>query len=59
MATYLARQCPRCNGYLGVILREPGRNVLVRCEWALPHYEGKVSALYEVLGNIEYLQPFV
>ena len=26
MATYLARPCPRCNGYLGIVLREPGRN---------------------------------
>ena len=30
MATYLARQCPQCNGYLGIVLREPGRNVPVR-----------------------------
>ena len=27
MARYLARSCPRCNGYLGIMLREPGRNV--------------------------------
>ena len=27
MARYLARSCPRCNGYLGIVLREPGRNV--------------------------------
>ena len=27
MEKYLARSCPRCNGYLGVVLREPGRNV--------------------------------
>ena len=27
MAKYLARNCPRCNGYLGIVLREPGRNV--------------------------------
>ncbi len=26
MARYLARACPRCNGYVGIILREPGRN---------------------------------
>ena len=30
MATYLARPCPRCNGYLGIVLREPGRNTPVR-----------------------------
>ena len=30
MATYLARPCPRCNGYLGIVLREPGRNMPVR-----------------------------
>ena len=30
MATYVARPCPRCNGYLGIVLREPGRNVPVR-----------------------------
>jgi hypothetical protein len=23
MAKYLCRSCPRCNGYLGVVLREP------------------------------------
>jgi len=27
MARYLARSCPRRNGYLGIVLREPGRNV--------------------------------
>ena len=27
MAKYLCRSCPRCNGYLGILLREPGRNV--------------------------------
>jgi len=26
MARYLAHNCPRCNGYFGIILREPGRN---------------------------------
>ena len=30
MATYLARACPRCNGYLGIVLREPGRNTPLR-----------------------------
>jgi C4-type Zn-finger protein len=30
MATYLTRPCPRCNGYLGIVLREPGRNTPVR-----------------------------
>ena len=27
MARYLARACPRCNGYVGIIMREAGRNV--------------------------------
>jgi hypothetical protein len=27
MARYLARACPRCNGYVGIIIREPGRNM--------------------------------
>jgi C4-type Zn-finger protein len=27
MARYLARACPRCNGYVGITMREPGRNV--------------------------------
>jgi hypothetical protein len=27
MARYLARACPRCNGYVGITIREPGRNV--------------------------------
>ena len=26
MARYLARACPRCNGYVGIIIREQGRN---------------------------------
>jgi hypothetical protein len=26
MTKYLARSCPRCRGYLGIILREPSRN---------------------------------
>jgi hypothetical protein len=30
MATYLARPCPRCKGYLGIVLREPGRDTPVR-----------------------------
>ena len=30
MARYLARACPRCNGYVGIIIREPGRNVPVQ-----------------------------
>ena len=30
MAAYLARSCPKCNGYLGIVLREPGRNTPVR-----------------------------
>jgi hypothetical protein len=27
MARYLARACPHCNGYVGITIREPGRNV--------------------------------
>jgi hypothetical protein len=30
MATYLTLPCPRCNGYLGIVLREPGRNTPLR-----------------------------
>jgi hypothetical protein len=30
MARYLARSCPRCRGYLGIVLREPGRNTPLR-----------------------------
>ena len=30
MAKYLARAWPRCNGYLGVVLREPERNTGLR-----------------------------
>jgi hypothetical protein len=26
MAKYLRRSCPRCNGYVGIALGEPGRN---------------------------------
>jgi hypothetical protein len=27
MARYLARACPRCIGYVGIVIRQPGRNV--------------------------------
>jgi hypothetical protein len=27
MARHLARACPRCNGYVGIVIHEPGRNV--------------------------------
>ena len=27
MAKYLARSCPRCNCYVGIVMRDPGRNV--------------------------------
>src|SRR5882724_1107578 len=27
MAKYFARNCPRCAGYLGIVLRELGRNI--------------------------------
>lgn len=30
MAKYLTRSCPRCNGYLGIVLRQPARNTLVQ-----------------------------
>ena len=30
MARYLRRSCPRCNGYLGIVLREPARNMPVQ-----------------------------
>ena len=30
MARYLARACPRCNGFVGIVIREPGRNVPVQ-----------------------------
>ena len=30
MTKYLARPCPRCNGYLGIVLREPQRNTADR-----------------------------
>ena len=30
MARYLTRVCPRCNGYVGIIMREPGSNVPVQ-----------------------------
>src|SRR5262245_50068534 len=26
MARYLARSCPRCNDYLGIVMRKPARN---------------------------------
>jgi len=27
MARYLARACPRCNGYVAIVIREVGRNI--------------------------------
>jgi hypothetical protein len=27
MARYLARACPRCNGYVGIVIRKSARNV--------------------------------
>jgi hypothetical protein len=27
MPRYLAKACPRCDGYVGITIREPGRNV--------------------------------
>ena len=30
MARYLARACPRCNGYVGITIRELGHNVPVQ-----------------------------
>src|SRR5215813_1417057 len=27
MAKYLARSCPRCSGYLGIVMRRPTRNI--------------------------------
>jgi hypothetical protein len=27
MARYLARACPRCNGHVGIVIRERGRDV--------------------------------
>jgi hypothetical protein len=43
MARYLYRSCPRCNGYVGIIVREPGRNTplqavsghCVRCSYRM------------------------
>jgi hypothetical protein len=27
MAKYFARACPRCNGYVGIVMREPRRDL--------------------------------
>ena len=44
MARYLARACPRCDGYVGIVIREPERNLTLQavngldaasCEWPL------------------------
>jgi hypothetical protein len=35
MARYLARACRRCNGYVGIVIREPGREVPLQAEWSL------------------------
>jgi hypothetical protein len=29
MAKYLCRSCPRCSGYVDIVLREPGRNTRI------------------------------
>ena len=45
---YLARQCPQYNGYLGIILREPGDNVPVPAvNGDCLTYQGKGSASME------------
>jgi hypothetical protein len=66
MATYLARPCPRCNGYLGIVLCEPGRNVPVRavnghclkCDYRLAWIviRGKQAARQQS-GNTLYAEP--
>ena len=30
MPRYLARACPRCNSYVGIVIREPARNLLLQ-----------------------------
>jgi hypothetical protein len=36
MPRYLAKACPRCEGYVGIVIREPGRNcAAAACEWPL------------------------
>ena len=67
MATYLARPCPRCNGYLGIVLREPGRNVPVRavngrclkCDYRLAWIviRGKQAARHSSLSGTDMLDP--
>lgn len=47
MARYLARAHPRCNGYVGIVIREPGRNVPLqdvngRCSGCAYHMAGIV-----------------
>src|SRR5262249_43015259 len=52
MAKYLARTCPRCNGYLGIIMRKPARNsplqlstgVVWRVAIDLPGYSCKAES---------------
>jgi len=35
MAKYLYRSCPRCNGYVGIIVREAGGNTQLQAVNAL------------------------
>jgi hypothetical protein len=66
MATYLTRPCPRCNGYLGIVLREPGRNMPIRavnghclkCDYRLAWIviKGKQAHRYQ-LERSGYAQP--
>ena len=68
MATYLARPCPKCNGYLGIVLREPGRNTplqainghCVQCghrlAWILIRLEGRQDLLI-TRGGRDMLDP--
>ena len=49
MARYLTRPWPRCNGYVGIVIREPGGNVPVqavnrRCtQCSSPSSTGKIE----------------
>ena len=61
-ARYLARACPRCNGYVGIVIREPTRNVPLQavngrcslCSYRMAWIviRGKAASSNKIAGNV-------
>ena len=69
MARFLARECPRRKGYVGIIVREPGRNVplqavnghCLRCSyrmaWIVIRGRRRKQRLDHISGDPNELRP--